>query len=407
MRQLYFFYPFAIQGDNTPDIPINTDPAGGVSYQQGYTYNYQRDLASDSAAKAINRIQFNAVMKDITTALQDLQQNGTPEFIDTQDNQGAGFGYQYGALCRYSANGVPPFKTYFSLIANNMDIPGTSANWLDIGAILSSGRVKLSKDLTLYVSPSGNDSNNGLSASTPFLTMQKAWNTLIASYDLNGYNATISLANGTYNQGLAAEGAVLGLGSGNSIYLLGNNSSPSSCVISTNNQHNFILQGGGSLIISGVTMTASGSINSVPASCIVVSNQGSVGISSNIIFGSATGFHIYTTEGGVISAVGAVNYTITGSAQCHIQCAAASLCNINGPGTITIGNNLNFSTAFINVSLLAIAQLLNLTFSYGSYSVTGTKYISNLNSVIAVNGAGPNYLPGSGAGQTSNGGLYL
>ncbi len=50
-----------------------------------------------------------------------------------------------------------------------------------------------------YVSPSGSDSNNGLTVGTAFLTIQKAIDT-IAAIDCNGFDPQIILAAGTYVQ---------------------------------------------------------------------------------------------------------------------------------------------------------------------------------------------------------------
>src|SRR6185312_15265456 len=48
-------------------------------------------------------------------------------------------------------------------------------------------RIKLSANLNLYVSSAGNDLNSGLSPNSAFQTLQRAWNTIINGYDLNGF----------------------------------------------------------------------------------------------------------------------------------------------------------------------------------------------------------------------------
>lgn len=78
-------------------------------------------------------------------------------------------------------------------------------------ATAAGGRIILTSNLTLYVSTTGSDSNNGLTSGTAFLTKQKAWNTLIANYDLAGYQATIQCAAGTYYDVLNASGTPVGL----------------------------------------------------------------------------------------------------------------------------------------------------------------------------------------------------
>jgi hypothetical protein len=138
MEQKYFIYPFAYEGDLTPGgIPNAVDPNGYVSYSQGWTYDYQRNLQTDSLAKQIQRVTMNEVLFDITTNLQNYQQFGTPEFIDSSDTGGSAFSYGYGAMVRYSSSGTAPFVAYFSAENNNTDVPGSTANWINIGTALA------------------------------------------------------------------------------------------------------------------------------------------------------------------------------------------------------------------------------------------------------------------------------
>jgi len=137
MQQHYFINPFAVNG-NVTAIPEGTDPNGYVSYNQGFTFDYQRVLGTDSLAKQIQRQTINQVLLDVTTALQDIQQYSTSEFIDTSDNGGTAFGYDIGAIVRYSSSGTSPFGLYISLVAGNTTTPGTAGSWrtLTYGAYL-------------------------------------------------------------------------------------------------------------------------------------------------------------------------------------------------------------------------------------------------------------------------------
>jgi hypothetical protein len=81
----------------------------------------------------MDRLRFNSVIYDITYALQNLQQYGSPEFIDSADNQGTAFEYDLGAFVRYSATGTSPFILYASLTAENNDTPSlTDSNWAPV-----------------------------------------------------------------------------------------------------------------------------------------------------------------------------------------------------------------------------------------------------------------------------------
>lgn len=61
-------------------------------------------------------------------------------------------------------------------------------------------RTRLTAPLTLYVSNSGSDSNNGLSPSTAWLTPQYAIDRVACDYDLNGYQLDIKLLSDSVNK---------------------------------------------------------------------------------------------------------------------------------------------------------------------------------------------------------------
>lgn len=132
MRQNYFFTPFAASGDTNP-IPIPTQSVTRlVSYTIGWSFDYERDLATDALALPIDRQNTNYLFNVITQQLQQYQQYGTPEWIDSTDNQGMPFAYDFGARVRYSVSGNPPFLTYTSTVpgqATNTSTPGSDANW--------------------------------------------------------------------------------------------------------------------------------------------------------------------------------------------------------------------------------------------------------------------------------------
>src|SRR5262249_5472080 len=88
------------------------------------------------------------------------------------------------------------------------------AGWSDAWAVLGA-------DTTYYVATSGNggsNSNDGLSSSAPFLTVQKAFDT-IATVNNGGFAITISVGAGTFAGGtltgpLVGTGAVTLIGAG-------------------------------------------------------------------------------------------------------------------------------------------------------------------------------------------------
>lgn len=125
----YFRIPFALTGDKTP-IPETTQPSGDVSYEEGYGLDYQLDPGIEPSAKNIERDKYNAVLNDITVALQEYQQLGVPYFITTAQNGGVPFPYPINAIVRYD-NGTYE-GLYRSRINNNTSLPTVTANWFEI-----------------------------------------------------------------------------------------------------------------------------------------------------------------------------------------------------------------------------------------------------------------------------------
>src|SRR5882757_6411486 len=112
----YYVYPFGVSGDLTP-ILDPTQPEGMVSYQQGFTINYQGNLSTDPDARPVPRAQFNQLMYDTTLNLQQYQQYGIPYFISTSDNDGSPFPYALFAMVRYNSGSGD--QIYMNILANN------------------------------------------------------------------------------------------------------------------------------------------------------------------------------------------------------------------------------------------------------------------------------------------------
>lgn len=153
MQQRYFDVAFALAGDQTT-IPDASQPDGSMSFHDGYTYDYQRNIATDPAAKSIDRSQMNFLLNVITLAIQALQQTGVPEWITAAQNNGVSFPYGKGSVVLYSAGGSPPFVKYVSLINNNTDTPGATANWQVVAdAISSSAQASAGTDNATIMTP--------------------------------------------------------------------------------------------------------------------------------------------------------------------------------------------------------------------------------------------------------------
>lgn len=123
-----FKVPFATQGDRAA-IPDEVRADGAVSYTQGYGYDYERDQATDPAAKDIEREKMNSLFHDITEAVGEMQSFGAPVW------QEAGKPYAVRSVV-YHKN-----KTWQSKIENNTTEPATGTAWAELKADLTAGEV--------------------------------------------------------------------------------------------------------------------------------------------------------------------------------------------------------------------------------------------------------------------------
>ena len=124
MAEHYFLFPFGVNG-NLLAVPNPAQVSGTVSYQQGFPIGYE-EANTAPGYLSIPRNQFNQLMFDTTSAIQQLQQTGFPSWITSAANGGTSFSYALGA--QVWQNGIP----YRSLIPNNTDTP-PSSNWVVVG----------------------------------------------------------------------------------------------------------------------------------------------------------------------------------------------------------------------------------------------------------------------------------
>ena len=172
----------------------------------------------------------------------------------------------------------------------------------------SGGREALTADRTYHVATTGSDSNDGLSAGAPFLTIQKALDAA-AALDTVIYNVTIQLADGTYAQAVILK-PLVGAGAPT---VQGNSANPSA------------------VILTGATVKDTGAL--LPKTYAIIKDMKLSGhasgynamLSANawldfsgIEYGSvASGqSHMRATRFGVIRAIG--NYAISGGAYAHV-----------------------------------------------------------------------------------------
>lgn len=268
---------------------------------------------------------------------------------------------------------------------------GRPAAWVSstlLGDIGYTPREVLSANRTYYVATSGSDSNDGLTAGTPLLTLQAAYNK-VSALDLNSKSVTISVAAGTYSAGIAATAPVVGFG------FISITGAGATTVISSGAAAAFSASGGAAFTISNLKVSAA------TGNCIYAINNGYVGILGGITFGASTQPHMRSDRGGTISLAYLATVAIDGGASAHIFANGGDV--IASAPVYTLTGTPNFST-FANANGFGYVAYWTGSFTGAA---TGVRYTSSANSVINVFGAGVNYFPGSAAGNTSLGGQYV
>lgn len=113
---------FGLSGDRVT-VPDAAAGDGSVSFMEGYGPDYQLP-ATDPDSKNIEREKMNEILFDITTAIQELQSQGVPDFITTALNGGSAYSYAINAVVRWTDNLI-----YQSKVAANVALPTDPTKW--------------------------------------------------------------------------------------------------------------------------------------------------------------------------------------------------------------------------------------------------------------------------------------
>lgn len=258
-----------------------------------------------------------------------------------------------------------------------------------VALIAAASRRKLTANLDYWVSAAGSDSNNGLSALTPFLTIQKAIDTLY-KLDLNGFQVKIRVADGTYTTPVNMGAALVGEGS---VVIEGNVTTPANVEITVTNGNCITVNNGAKLTVQGVALST------ITAGNGVVCSGGRVHLTA-IRFRTTVNWHMHADSGGKIT-LG--TYTISGPAQVHLHTGDCGQIEYLGSGTVTIINTPNFSVSFANAINCSVISVFLVTFSGAA---TGVRFFVGQNASIYTFGQLDTYLPGNSGGSEIEGGVY-
>lgn len=298
-------------------------------------------------------------------------------------------------------------------ISHVIETAGMALDKTDNGQLLIAmrriflARIVLTAPLTIFVNPvTGNDSNNGLTPTTAFLTIQAAVNAVYRNYDFNGYPCAIQLADGDYNYTLTGGVAVqffgmpFGCGVG-AFSLVGNYQNPSAVRINATNG-NCIAVFNANINIKGLSLSATGNVSTVYQTQglgLTVNGAGWCDVQYCQFRDCGQG-QIAASNGSVVTLQGTAN-SFTGATQFAMS--------------HTTGGQIWFPGATLNVTGLSTvvgfvwASKAGVISGYGASfigSATGPRYNVQLNGVIVTNGAGANYFPGDAPGFAATGGQY-
>jgi len=247
---------------------------------------------------------------------------------------------------------------------------------------------------TYYVRTDGNDANDGKtnSALGAFKTIQKAVDVVSSTLDIaSDVTVTIKVADGTYSETVFCKSFV----GGGAIEIVGNVTTPSSCVVSSSSIACFVASSV-TYSIKGFKLTSGGTSTNL----VWAISNGTL-ILSNINFGSCTANQIIASSGGMIDMI--TDYTISGGAISHCYAISGGRIQTNQK-TVTLSGSISFTRAYVWMDRgLGSVDCYGMTFSG---TATGKRYEIALNSVCFVNGAAATYLPGSIAGTTATGAQY-
>jgi Protein of unknown function (DUF1565) len=243
----------------------------------------------------------------------------------------------------------------------------------------------LTSDRTYYVSTTGQDTADGLTA--PFRTIQKAIDT-VAQLDLSIFNAIIQCASGTYTSGAVVRGPFVGFGR---VILRGNLATPSLCFINSA-ESGVICENGGSIDVEGFRISA---VNYAFYALAL----GFVRVTGPIELGTADVHFIVDATASIRVRS---NITIVAGAAYFVVVFGGYFGFLPGI-TITFVSTPAFAAAVVFTDRGGLAEMVSVTFVG---SATGVRFAALSNGVIFTNTSNVNFIPGSVAGFELTGGRY-
>lgn len=179
MTAKFIKYAFGSGGDKTA-IPNLVQPDGSVSWQSGFGFDYQRQK-TDPLAKNIERDKYNQALFDLSSGVQQYQQNAFPDYITAADNDGAAYAYREGDYVRYTDGFV-----YVSIAAANVALPTDATKWRRVFDRLPVGSAAAGSGNAVVVAGLGTPAATALAQLSIFAVKHSNPNTGAATLQVNG-----------------------------------------------------------------------------------------------------------------------------------------------------------------------------------------------------------------------------
>jgi hypothetical protein len=220
---------------------------------------------------------------------------------------------------------------------------------------------------TYYVATTGLDTNDGLTAAKPFKTIQQAFKA-VEAVDMNGFDITVQLADGTYAENAKLTGPTQGY-----VNLVGNEVNPSAVYLAPAAGIALVLTGFANLRVKGVFIkTTAVGVRVSSNSTLLVNGHVTVDTGS----ASATAFNVTSSSTFFIDGVFNVNSSMNSIAAASYNSSLI----VNKGATINLKPGISFTDGmFRSFSMSSIAASTNFTVS-GSY--TGPAYTLQSGSAI-------------------------
>lgn len=262
---------------------------------------------------------------------------------------------------------------------------------------LSVMRERLLTARTYYVRTDGNDSNTGLvnNAAGAFLTITHAVATVQRNLDIAGQNVTIQVGNGTYAESVDFSTPVVGASCSGQLQIIGDTTTPSNVIVSGTAFGFRTLGPGPDWLVRGFRIVTS-------AGPALYAHAGGWMRFSNIetgTCGDANGILFQADHQGILEMQG--NASVTANAG-YVLFANSGAYILGASGAMTLVGTPTISNYFVYASDGSRVRWVGPTFSG---SATGTRFYSDLNSVIVCSSGVPNtFWPGNANGTTATGG---